>query len=320
MNQTLNPHNDAVRARVLAALPDGCPTVAAVALAGDALPAAFKDDPDAAAAARDVVDAAVDAIAPVPVSADVMWDAEDALVPVPTGLASLDVFLGGGWRPGRIYEVAGVPGAGKTELLYASAAAAVSTSHDATVLWIDAALGFVPRRMARLVADPRDLARIHVARCPHMAQLHASLRSPPSNLRLIVVDSVHAYLAPLLGDPDDHVHLLSHALVVALRDAAVRAGAAVVLANAATKWDARVKPALGAPWRALVDDVLVLEEVAAADLADSEGSDEEESEDEDAARVDGHGMRWVVSAAKATLRLPSGYYELGPAKFGPGEM
>src|SRR6516164_4843440 len=69
-----------------------------------------------------------------------------AITRLSTGLAGLDAALGGGLPRGRVTELVGTPGAGRTGLACAMAAAA--TAGGETIAWVDPADGLDPETAA----------------------------------------------------------------------------------------------------------------------------------------------------------------------------
>jgi recombination protein RecA len=88
-----------------------------------------------------------------------------------SGIAPLDAILDGGIARGRVSEIVGRPGMGRTSL--AASFAAIATRRGEVAAWIDTAGGFDPRSIA---AAGADLSRIlwigadAATRTPHSAQ------------------------------------------------------------------------------------------------------------------------------------------------------
>ncbi|HYB89416.1 MAG TPA: hypothetical protein VEC38_00075 [Candidatus Binataceae bacterium] len=78
-----------------------------------------------------------------------------------SGLAPLDALLGGGIARGRISEIIGNPGSGRTSI--AAAFAASATDHGEAAAWVDASGAFDP---ASIAAAGVDLGRILWASFP----------------------------------------------------------------------------------------------------------------------------------------------------------
>ncbi|HUY29281.1 MAG TPA: ATPase domain-containing protein [Candidatus Binataceae bacterium] len=89
-----------------------------------------------------------------------------------SAIAPLDTLIEGGIPRGRISEIVGRPGTGRTSL--AAAFAAVATGRGEVVAWIDAAGALDP---ASIAAAGVDLARVLWVSIPHQAS-HARPASP----------------------------------------------------------------------------------------------------------------------------------------------
>ncbi|ORZ34640.1 P-loop containing nucleoside triphosphate hydrolase protein [Catenaria anguillulae PL171] len=203
---------------------------------------------------------------------------------ITSGRPSLDSLLcsgRGGWLPGRLYELAGAAGSGKTEFLYSMVAAnLLALPPQSTIVWIDSVLGFSPQRLAgHLAAQVGQqleaaqlsslLNRVQVAQCPStdaffplMAAINRTLssrnHSPFSSTRLIILDSIHALLAPTVGDSSDQWLFLARQVAVQLKHLAQALSVPIIVTNNASRWNKRNKPALGQAWQHCVDEGLVL--------------------------------------------------------------
>lgn len=153
---------------------------------------------------------------------------------LPTGLACLDVVLDGGLPRGRVLEVFGPPGGGKTALALALVAGA--QRHGCGAAYIDAEAALDAGRAARAGVE---LSRLVAARPSSgeqaMQLVDALLRSRAAEL--VVVDSVAALvpraelLAPVGEAPSGlHARLMSQALRRVVTQSAA-AGAVVVFLN-----------------------------------------------------------------------------------------
>ncbi|KNE66247.1 hypothetical protein AMAG_10485 [Allomyces macrogynus ATCC 38327] len=258
---------------------------------------------------------------------------------LPTGCAGLDSFLGsGGWHAGQVYELVGVPGSGKTELLYATCAAMLATvdgvGGDAeqqaygSAVWLDATAGFSAMRvqrhlLARLGPGLPDLNvlldRVRRVQCvlpeecvKALALIEDRLENAThdpfwSSLRLIVLDSVHALFAALVGDAREPWEYMANQVMGTLKRIATNYGIVVVVINHATRWKRQVKPALGHSWEFLVDERVTIDFVLSNTGATDAGMDDEDVED----RVENPGpwrrsqmanlARRVVARAKTTV-------------------
>ena len=106
---------------------------------------------------------------------------------LPTGVRVLDEVLGGGWPQGRISEVWGPQGAGKSTLCLAAVAAAQATKKG-DVVWFDQENTFEPS-WAKLMGV--DLARlIHAGPMAGEDAADLALQYIRAQVPLVVVDSV----------------------------------------------------------------------------------------------------------------------------------
>ncbi|KAI9222689.1 P-loop containing nucleoside triphosphate hydrolase protein [Blastocladiella britannica] len=187
-----------------------------------------------------------------------------------------------------LYEVSGVSGIGKTHLLLRSAVEAMALG--TSVLWIDATASFSIARMVEMVRSHGNsmslgdmLTRIHIVRCPNLNRYLSVLAAARANilaaqhqqqlqqrsgiywthLGLVIVDSIHALVAPALAPSttgSDLGPLVSSTLANATKEFGVDLDLAIVVTNLATTWRDVAKPALGYAWRFLVDERLVMDE------------------------------------------------------------
>jgi hypothetical protein len=132
-----------------------------------------------------------------------------------TGLGTLDAQLGGGWPAASLSEVAGRRSAGRTSVLYASLASAMSRGH--TVALVDAAGVF----------DPRSAEAAGVV-LPRLLWIRAAGRTVLQAADLLVAAGGFGLVAVDLGERPQRV---PDAAWLRLRHAAERQGTAVVVAT-----------------------------------------------------------------------------------------
>ena len=101
----------------------------------------------------------------------------------PTGIASLDDALGGGWRRGEISELIGEPSSGRTGVLFATLAAATARGDIAAL--VDTCDRLDPVTMA---AAGVDLSRVLWVRGPAL-----SLTGRPALLSLALTQAIRAF-------------------------------------------------------------------------------------------------------------------------------
>ncbi|KAI4533040.1 hypothetical protein MJG53_021020, partial [Ovis ammon polii x Ovis aries] len=134
-----------------------------------------------------------------------------------TGIGSLDKLLDAGLYTGEVTEIVGAPGSGKTQVCLC-VAANVAHGLQQNVLYIDSNGGLTASRILQLLQartlDEEEqagaLQRIQVVRAFDIFQMLGALqdlrgavsqqvRSSSGTLKVVVVDSVAAVVAPLLG-------------------------------------------------------------------------------------------------------------------------
>ena len=214
---------------------------------------------------------------------------EHQRVPVVSFCRGIDELLEGGAKPGKVLEVCGGPGAGKTQLL-------LQLCVDATIpqqfcgaggssVFIDADGSFAPSRCAQLAKEVAKhvhrLARkkpehqeaaasysedacldaIHVYRAlDHSSVVRALAQaSKIQDLKLLVVDSVAAHLRTFEGDPGERIRIIAKLALDLSRVA--RSGVAVVVSNqlASNLTSDKPGPALGEAWSHACDERLMLQ-------------------------------------------------------------
>lgn len=208
-----------------------------------------------------------------------------ALAHVATPFPALDALLGGGVAVGRVTEVVGTSGSGKTLLCHALAGAAAR--HGRRVLYVDATgASFAPRALAQWLddADTRAVLRnVRVRRILDADSFIETLQSlldgddddddeeelweddedeDEENPGLVIVDGFTALFAPVLcgaaGSIGSAVLCKAGRL---LRNLARQQSRAVVVTNwMVSGVTAALHPALGEQWRAAVHTRLLIEQ------------------------------------------------------------
>lgn len=217
--------------------------------------------------------------APVPRTARALRDASS--IPVASGFDALDAALGGGVARGRVTELVGRAGAGKTQGCLTLAAACASRGE--AMVYVDTEGSFRAQRLWQ-VAEARGatnseelLQRVHVLRPQNREELLAALetgvveeRARQARAALVVVDSVAAAArgGTTSGRSDliDRQRWLARA-AAALKKVACGADCAVVVTNhvmadlrAQDGCDA-VTAALGFTWHHAVNVRVMLDHV-----------------------------------------------------------
>ncbi|GAB1296568.1 DNA repair protein RAD51 homolog 4 [Apodemus speciosus] len=197
-----------------------------------------------------------------------------------TGLSCLDKLLDAGLYTGEVTELVGGPGSGKTQVCLC-VAANVAHSLQQNVLYVDSSGGMTASRLLQLLqARTRDeekqanaLQRIQVVRSFDIFQMLDMLQdlrgtiaqqaaTSSGTVKVVIVDSVTAVVAPLLGGQQREGLALMMQLARELKILARELGVAVLVTNHLTRDrdGRRFKPALGRSW-AFVPSTRVLLDV-----------------------------------------------------------
>ncbi|XP_042548222.1 DNA repair protein RAD51 homolog 4 [Dipodomys spectabilis] len=200
--------------------------------------------------------------------ADLYEELKTSTAILSTGIESLDKLLDAGLYTGEVTEVVGGPGSGKTQLCLC-VAANVAHSLKQSVLYIDSSGGLTASRLLQLLqARTQDeeeqaaaLQRIQVAHAFDIFQVLDVLQDlrgtvaqqvigSSGAVKVVVVDSVTAVVAPLLGGQQREGLALMVQLARELKILARDLNLAVVVANHLTRDrdTGRLKPALGRSW------------------------------------------------------------------------
>ncbi|KAJ3368866.1 DNA repair protein rad51d [Allomyces arbusculus] len=303
------------------------------------------------AVARDLAHTLVDDIAaelaPEPMSG-MEWLEQaqgNAARTLATGCARLDSFLGGGWRAGQVYELVGVPGSGKTELLYTTCATMLAAVDDqqqqrppGSAVWLDATAGFSAMRVQRhllarlgpgspdanvLLESVRRVQCVLPEECVKALaliedRLETAMHDPFwSSLRIIVLDSVHALFAALVGDAREPWEYIANQVMGTLKRIATDYGIVVVVINHATRWKRKVKPALGHSWEFLVDERVTIDFVSSTTGVADTGMDNEDGEDGEENARPWHRAQMANLARRAVARAKTTVGALGASLGGP---
>ncbi|ELR53567.1 DNA repair protein RAD51-like protein 4, partial [Bos mutus] len=220
---------------------------------------------------------------------------------------SLDKLLDAGLYTGEVTEIVGAPGSGKTQVCLC-VAAHVAHGLQQNVLYIDSNGGLTASRILQLLQartpDEEEqagaLQRIQVVRAFDIFQMLDVLQdlrgavsqqvsSSSGTLKVVVVDSVAAVVAPLLGGQQREGLALMMQLARELKTLARDLSVAVLVTNHMTRDrdSGQLKPALGRSWSFVPSTRLLL------DSTQSSGS---------------LGSRRVVCLTKSP-RLPTGCQE-----------
>ncbi|XP_008846371.1 DNA repair protein RAD51 homolog 4 [Nannospalax galili] len=200
--------------------------------------------------------------------ADLYEELKTSTAILSTGIASLDKLLDAGLYTGELTEIVGAPGSGKTQVCLC-VAANVAHSLQQNVLYIDSNGGMTASRLLQLLqARTQDeekqaeaLQRIQVVHAFDIFQMLDVLQDlrgtvvqqvtgSSGTVKVVIVDSVTAVVAPLLGGQQREGLALMMQLARELKTLARDLGVAVVVTNHLTRdrSSGRLKPALGRSW------------------------------------------------------------------------
>lgn len=115
---------------------------------------------------------------------------------IPTGIKEVDELVGGGVYRGRITEVWGQEGVGKTNLVTRMLA---NVSKEYKVLYVDTEFALNKDRVRALGADPLNISYVADARLERVAEL---LIAAVGKYDLIILDSL-AYLTPMTMEENE---------------------------------------------------------------------------------------------------------------------
>ncbi|KZV72986.1 DUF1748-domain-containing protein [Peniophora sp. CONT] len=182
-----------------------------------------------------------------------METAEGSKLPcVTASVTELNDLVGGdfgGSGRGKVLEISGDAGSGKTALALHLVLHHLCTHEDASALWIDSVGEFSVERPTSLLryfngpAKPSVLDRLRVALAfepdavyPILAELHGALSSyTNSRPRILVIDTISALLGPHLSATSSEGHAMMAELMRTLRTLANMHGLCILVLNNSTK-------------------------------------------------------------------------------------
>lgn len=155
--------------------------------------------------------------------------AEESTKRLSTGIADLDIVLGGGILPAGVMLLAGQPGIGKSTLLLQVAA---TIADSASVLYAsgEESAGQVKLRAARLGAESGD--DLHFVASTSADDIAATIRS--DKYKLVIIDSIQTLSLDEITSAPGTVSQITNSANVIIR-AAKQSGAAVILVGHVTK-------------------------------------------------------------------------------------
>uniref|UniRef100_A0A4W2C798 DNA repair protein RAD51 homolog 4 n=1 Tax=Bos indicus x Bos taurus TaxID=30522 RepID=A0A4W2C798_BOBOX len=211
--------------------------------------------------------------------ADLYEELKTSTAILSTGIGSLDKLLDAGLYTGEVTEIVGAPGSGKTQVCLC-VAAHVAHGLQQNVLYIDSNGGLTASRILQLLQarspDEEEqagaLQRIQVVRAFDIFQMLDVLQdlrgavsqqvsSSSGTLKVVVVDSVAAVVAPLLGGQQREGLALMMQLARELKTLARDLSVAVLVTNHMTRDrdSGQLKPALGRSWSFVPSTRLLLD-------------------------------------------------------------
>lgn len=145
-----------------------------------------------------------------------------------SGIAALDALLGGGIVRGRVSEIVGRPGLGRTSL--AAAFIAAATQHGEVAAWIDSAGTFDPRSIAAAGADLSRILWVGADHHPSPGESGRMERRAASKaLKAAEMILGAGGFGLVVIDLDDRMRTLTLSAALRLARAAERGGAAVIV-------------------------------------------------------------------------------------------
>lgn len=219
---------------------------------------------------------------------------------IPTGIKELDELIGGGIYRGRITEIWGQEGVGKTNLVSRMLA---HVSQDHKVLFVDTEFALNKDRVRALGADPSNISYVADSRLERVSEL---LIEAVGKYDLIILDSL-AYLTPMTMEENEvgsnaigiFARLLKH-WILKFRPRLGVSKTAFIAVNQYRKpigLYAKAEPPGGTPWNHAVDVRLLLTK------------NESDKILEDKVRV-GHWVNVEVKKSKVSQPYRSAKYKL----------
>ena len=155
--------------------------------------------------------------------------AEDSVKRLPTGIADLDIVLGGGILPAGVMLLAGQPGIGKSTLLMQVAA---HVAEQSSVLYVsgEESASQVKLRATRLGATSGD--DLQFVASTSADDIAATIRS--GRYKLVIIDSIQTLSLEEIASAPGTVSQITNSSNVIIR-AAKASGAAVILVGHVTK-------------------------------------------------------------------------------------
>ncbi|XP_019115774.2 DNA repair protein RAD51 homolog 4 isoform X1 [Larimichthys crocea] len=207
---------------------------------------------------------------------------------ISTGNPSLDKVLDSGLYTGEITELSGGPGSGKSQVCF-GVAVHISYQLKQSVIFIDTTGGLTARRLLQMLQTETSnteeqmeaLQRIHIFRLFDVYSLLDCLHSLRSgrlqqasvgggSVKAVIVDSVSAVIAPLLGGKQNEGMSLMIQVAGTLKTMAKDFNVAALVTNHVTRsGSGEVQPGLGVSWSHIPRTRVLLEQVEKALVSQS---------------------------------------------------
>lgn len=224
---------------------------------------------------------------------DILYDDSMNMVVLETGCRPLDRLLKGGIWAGELTEFVGPSSIGKTQLCL-TIAAHVAIVAEAGIIYIDTSRSFCASRLAGIIKqfanpsqyrNPGSTLSSALSRVIHMdaldifevlnilSRIKQRLEEEADNpfdksLRLVIVDSLAAVVAPILGGASTKGHALMTEAIRMMKDIAMNHYVAFVTTNYTVSGakDKETRPAMGESWTYFADTRVLLSEADVTDL------------------------------------------------------
>ncbi|XP_043996926.1 DNA repair protein RAD51 homolog 4 isoform X2 [Gambusia affinis] len=201
-----------------------------------------------------------------------------------TGNPSLDKLLDSGLYTGEITELTGGPGSGKSQVCF-GVAVHIAYRLKQSVIYIDTTGGLTASRLLQMLQTETNnadeqmeaLQRIHTFRLFDVCALldclyglgggglHKVCVGGGGSVKALIVDSVSAVIAPLLGGKQNEGMSLMMEVAAALKTMAKDFSVAVLVTNHVTRsGSGEAQPGLGVSWSHVPRTRILLERVESA--------------------------------------------------------
>ncbi len=148
-----------------------------------------------------------------------------------SGLVALDALIGGGIPRGRISEITGRPGSGKTSI--AASFASFATRRGEVAAWLDASGTFDPESIAAAGVELRRMLWASIPDAGPLSQSYGGFARPPARRQSAIVKAAELVLEAggfglVIVDFGETPRALTQSSALRIARAAERSGAAVI--------------------------------------------------------------------------------------------